>query len=197
MNLYQKLKNSPILLGLILSTIFSVYIFFIAYNPKFPLLNFNEEFLLIINFFLLIFFLTNAAGDVIGNFLHARHLLVKDEAYKLLNLYKDSAKKLRVSYTSRTDLEDLIYVSFVSVYKPYVVLRKNVEPFLLEAVLNRWTLLQLSLIYREEVNAVRANYLRKFNLLKTVLATNLDKELKSDNLTNDTQVVDNVLSRIK
>jgi hypothetical protein len=197
MNIIQKIKNSPSILGFIGFILIILYVVFIAHNPQFPLLNFNEEFLLIINFFLLIFFLMNAAGELIGNFLQARHNLIKDEAHKLLTLYKDSANKLRVSYSSRRDLEDILYVSFLSIYKPYTDIQKNIAPYTLNSILNRWTLLQLSLLYREEINGIRSNYIRKLNLLKSVLASNLDKELKLDSSTSEILVIDNILSRLK
>jgi hypothetical protein len=153
----------------------------------------NEESILIFNFFLLLFFLYRIVGETLGGFLNARHLAVKEEAQRALVIYKEAASKLRNSYSARRDLEELLSVAFSSVYKPYAEFRKMREPYLLNVILNQRTAFLLSTLYREEVYALGANYLRRFSLLKENLPVELETELKTG-LAQSNQLDEEVLS---
>jgi hypothetical protein len=140
----------------------------------------NEESILIFNFFLLLFFLYRIVGETLGGFLNARHLAVKDEAQRALVIYRDAASKLRSSYSSRRDLEELLSVAFSSVYRPYAEFRKLREPYLLNVLLNQRTVFLLSTLYREEVYALGAHYIKRFSLLKESLPQEVENEVRSN-----------------
>jgi hypothetical protein len=156
----------------------------------------NEESILIFNFFLLLFFLYRMVGETLGGFLNARHLAVKDEAQRALVIYKEAAVKLRNSYLLRRDLEELLSVSFTSIYRPYAEFRKAREPYLVSILLNQRTAFLLSTLYREEVYALGANYLRRFSLLKESLSQEVESELKNSSSSQQSEEeVLNILDR--
>lgn len=145
----------------------------------------NEEFLLILNFFLLLGFFYQYVAEVLKGFLSSRQELIRHEAHRVLSMHRHNANRLKESYHSKRFTAQIGLSGSARLQQFYQIYHSQIEPRLLPSYLNGAFILALETIYNEELQLLRSLYLTKVLLIKRRLVESVSDQIEpADSLEN-------------
>ncbi len=121
----------------------------------------TEELILIFNFFLLLTFFYQFVAEILYGFLSDRQGLIKHECKRVMSMHRHNSKRLREAYHSKRSLLDSVTTMSMVNYNRYKQYKVSVYPNLFKSYLTSLTKDYLNAVYLEEVNLLRALYLKK------------------------------------
>lgn len=153
-------------------------LFFLAVFSK-EWLVFNEEALLILNFFLLLFCAYTYLSETIEGFLDEQSTLVKNSFKDLFWMSKHNSANLKEAYSKVWDIDQavldtskVVYANSLALTSQYQSLIQNYFSFGIESSLRS--------LYIEEINLLKSIFIKKAYLIRTNLIESLTTNLDLD-----------------
>jgi len=126
----------------------------------------NEEFLLIVNFFLLLGFFYQYVAEILKGFLNSKQELIRNEAHRVLSMHRHNANRLKETYRSKRFMAQIVLSSSIRLHQLYASYQSRVLPRFLPSYINGSFILALETVYNEELQLLRSIYVVKSLLIK-------------------------------